>query len=47
MVPGGDPRRARGVPECLGSAIGVVMLLILLAVTLGYLRILRREGEEL
>ncbi|MFD0030595.1 carbohydrate ABC transporter permease [Streptomyces sp. NPDC127172] len=31
----------------LGSAIGVVMLLILLAVTLGYLRILRRRGEEL
>lgn len=28
----------------LGSAIGVVMLLILLAVTLGYLRILRRRG---
>ncbi|MEU7044547.1 sugar ABC transporter permease [Streptomyces varsoviensis] len=31
----------------LGSAIGVVMLLILLAVTLGYLRLLRRQGEEL
>ncbi|MFB7994339.1 carbohydrate ABC transporter permease [Streptomyces sp. NPDC056002] len=31
----------------LGSAIGVVMLLILLAVTLGHLRILRRRGEEL
>ncbi|MEU2062754.1 sugar ABC transporter permease [Streptomyces sp. NPDC013455] len=31
----------------LGSAIGVVMLLILLAVTLGYLRLLRRHGEEL
>ncbi|WP_261800808.1 carbohydrate ABC transporter permease [Streptomyces sp. PBH53] len=31
----------------LGSAIGVVMLLILLAVTLGYLRLLRRRGEEL
>ncbi|WP_259471971.1 carbohydrate ABC transporter permease [Streptomyces shenzhenensis] len=31
----------------LGSAIGVVMLLILLAVTLGYLRSLRRQGEEL
>ncbi|CAM5734019.1 Sugar ABC transporter permease OS=Streptomyces alboniger OX=132473 GN=CP975_23845 PE=3 SV=1 [Streptomyces alboniger] len=34
--------------ECsLGSAIGVVMLLILLAVTLVYLRLLRRQGEEL
>ncbi|MFE2044879.1 carbohydrate ABC transporter permease [Streptomyces sp. NPDC059477] len=31
----------------LGSAIGVVMLLILLAVTLIYLRLLRRQGEEL
>lgn len=31
----------------LGSAIGVVMLLILLTVTLGYLRILCRQGEEL
>ncbi|WP_017237033.1 carbohydrate ABC transporter permease [Streptomyces sp. SS] len=31
----------------LGSAIGVVMLLILLAVTLVYLRLLRRQGEEL
>ncbi|MEU5363156.1 sugar ABC transporter permease [Streptomyces sp. NPDC005925] len=31
----------------LGSAIGVVMLLILLAVTLVYLRLLRRRGEEL
>ncbi|MGW1376641.1 carbohydrate ABC transporter permease [Streptomyces sp. NPDC002446] len=31
----------------LGSAIGVVMLLILLAVTLAYLRLLRRQGEEL
>jgi len=31
----------------LGSAIGVVTLLILLAVTLGYLRLLRRQGEEL
>lgn len=31
----------------LGSAIGVVMLLILLTVTLAYLRILRRQGEEL
>ncbi|MFG2604276.1 carbohydrate ABC transporter permease [Streptomyces sp. NPDC048514] len=31
----------------LGSAIGVVMLLLLLAVTLGYLRLLRRRGEEL
>ncbi|GAB1339421.1 sugar ABC transporter permease [Streptomyces sp. E-15] len=31
----------------LGSAIGVVMLLMLLAVTLGYLRLLRRQGEEL
>ncbi|WP_424217439.1 carbohydrate ABC transporter permease (plasmid) [Streptomyces sp. BI20] len=31
----------------LGSAIGVVMLLILLAVTLLYLRLLRRQGEEL
>jgi N,N'-diacetylchitobiose transport system permease protein len=30
----------------LGSAIGVVMLLILLAVTLMYLRLLRRQGEE-
>lgn len=30
----------------LGSAIGVVMLLILLAVTLVYLRLLRRSGEE-
>ncbi|MGW4908129.1 carbohydrate ABC transporter permease [Streptomyces sp. NPDC004270] len=31
----------------LGAAIGVVTLLILLAVTLGYLRLLRRQGEEL
>ncbi|MGP3983299.1 carbohydrate ABC transporter permease [Streptomyces sp. KR80] len=31
----------------LGSAIGVVMLLILLVVTLGYLRLLRRQGHEL
>jgi N,N'-diacetylchitobiose transport system permease protein len=31
----------------LGAAIGVVMLLILLVVTLGYLRLLRRQGEEL
>ncbi|MET8179469.1 sugar ABC transporter permease [Streptomyces sp. NPDC005336] len=31
----------------LGSAIGVVMLVILLAVTLVYLRLLRRQGEEL
>ncbi|GAA2091024.1 sugar ABC transporter permease [Streptomyces albiaxialis] len=31
----------------LGSAIGVVMLLILLGVTLVYLRLLRRNGEEL
>ncbi|WP_016908417.1 carbohydrate ABC transporter permease [Streptomyces xiaopingdaonensis] len=31
----------------LGSAIGVVMLLILLAVVLVYLRLLRRGGEEL
>lgn len=31
----------------LGSAIGVVMLVILLAVTLVYLRRLRRQGEEL
>ncbi|WP_051754015.1 carbohydrate ABC transporter permease [Streptomyces achromogenes] len=31
----------------LGSAIGVVMLLLLLAVTLGYLRLLRRQGEDL
>lgn len=31
----------------LGSAIGVVMLLLLLAVTLAYLRLLRRQGEEL
>ncbi|GAB3646363.1 carbohydrate ABC transporter permease [Streptomyces sparsus] len=31
----------------LGSAIGVVMLLILLAVTLVYLRLIRRKGEEL
>ncbi|MFF3556542.1 carbohydrate ABC transporter permease [Streptomyces tsukubensis] len=31
----------------LGSAIGVVMLLILLAVTLVYLRLMRRQGEEL
>lgn len=31
----------------LGSAIGVVMLLILLVVTLVYLRLLRRRGEEL
>ncbi|MFD7664480.1 carbohydrate ABC transporter permease [Streptomyces sp. NPDC059788] len=30
----------------LGSAIGIVMLLILLAVTLVYLRLLRRQGEE-
>ncbi|MFG2872005.1 carbohydrate ABC transporter permease [Streptomyces sp. NPDC048338] len=31
----------------LGSAIGVVMLLILLAVTLVHLRLMRRQGEEL
>ncbi|MGW7352443.1 carbohydrate ABC transporter permease [Streptomyces sp. NPDC054784] len=31
----------------LGSAIGVVMLLILLGVTLVYLRLLRRRGEDL
>ncbi|MBB1252491.1 carbohydrate ABC transporter permease [Streptomyces alkaliterrae] len=31
----------------LGSAIGVVMLLILLVVTLVYLRVIRRKGEEL
>ncbi|UWP87488.1 sugar ABC transporter permease [Dactylosporangium fulvum] len=31
----------------LGSAIGVVMMLILLGVTLVYLRALRREGEAL
>ncbi|MCT7353809.1 sugar ABC transporter permease [Streptomyces sp. 15-116A] len=31
----------------LGAAIGVVMLLILLGVTLVYLRLLRRQGEEL
>lgn len=31
----------------LGSAIGVVMLVILLAVTLVYLRLVRRQGEEL
>ncbi|MGM9385388.1 ABC transporter permease subunit [Streptomyces antibioticus] len=31
----------------LGSAIGVVMLVLLLAVTLVYLRLLRRQGEEL
>lgn len=31
----------------VGSAIGVVMLLILLAVTLIHLRLLRRQGEEL
>ncbi|MEV5592789.1 sugar ABC transporter permease [Streptomyces sp. NPDC052496] len=31
----------------LGSAIGIVMLLILLAVTLVHLRLLRRQGEEL
>ncbi|WP_128802084.1 MULTISPECIES: sugar ABC transporter permease [unclassified Streptomyces] len=31
----------------LGSAIGIVMLLLLLAVTLVYLRLLRRQGEEL
>ncbi|MGW0704962.1 carbohydrate ABC transporter permease [Streptomyces sp. NPDC002643] len=31
----------------LGSAIGVVMLLILLVITLVYLRLLRRQGEEL
>ncbi|MGX1567522.1 carbohydrate ABC transporter permease [Streptomyces sp. NPDC055506] len=31
----------------LGSAIGIVMLLILLAVTLVYLRLLRRQGEKL
>ncbi|MFD5324307.1 carbohydrate ABC transporter permease [Streptomyces sp. NPDC127092] len=30
----------------LGSAIGVVMLLILLAVTLVHLRLMRRQGEE-
>ncbi|MFI8320746.1 carbohydrate ABC transporter permease [Streptomyces sp. NPDC085529] len=31
----------------LGAAIGVVMLLLLLAVTLVYLRLLRRQGEDL
>lgn len=31
----------------LGAAIGVVMLVILLGVTLVYLRLLRRKGEEL
>lgn len=31
----------------LGSAIGIVMLLILLTVTLVYLRLMRRQGEEL
>lgn len=31
----------------LGAAIGVVMLVLLLAVTLVYLRLLRRQGEEL
>ncbi|GAA4917701.1 carbohydrate ABC transporter permease [Streptomyces coeruleoprunus] len=31
----------------LGAAIGVVMLLVLLAVTLVYLRLLRRQGEDL
>ncbi|MFF8829847.1 carbohydrate ABC transporter permease [Streptomyces sp. NPDC015131] len=31
----------------LGAAIGVVMLLILLAVTLVHLRLMRRQGEEL
>lgn len=31
----------------LGSAIGVIMLVILLGVTLVYLRLLRRRGEEL
>ncbi|MFI9200034.1 carbohydrate ABC transporter permease [Streptomyces sp. NPDC053048] len=31
----------------LGSAIGVVMLLVLLAVTLVHLRLLRRQGEEI
>nr|WP_180218264.1 sugar ABC transporter permease [Streptomyces albus] len=31
----------------LGAAIGVVMLLILLAVTLLYLKLLRRNGEEI
>ncbi|MCY0955523.1 carbohydrate ABC transporter permease [Streptomyces sp. H27-H5] len=31
----------------LGSAIGIVMLLILLAVTLVHLRLMRRQGEEL
>ncbi|MEV5142658.1 sugar ABC transporter permease [Streptomyces syringium] len=31
----------------LGSAIGVVMLLILLTVTISYLRLLRRQGEEI
>ncbi|UNS97256.1 sugar ABC transporter permease [Streptomyces tubbatahanensis] len=31
----------------LGSAIGVVMLLILLSVTLLYLKLLRRNGEEI
>ncbi|GGP35063.1 carbohydrate ABC transporter permease [Saccharothrix coeruleofusca] len=31
----------------LGAAIGVVMTLLLLLVTLGYLRALRRSGEEL
>jgi N,N'-diacetylchitobiose transport system permease protein len=31
----------------MGSAIGVVMTLLLLAVTVGYLRALRRSGEPL
>lgn len=36
-----------GSEYSLGSAIGVVMLVILLAVTLVYLRFMRREGREL
>ncbi|MEV1020869.1 sugar ABC transporter permease [Streptomyces sp. NPDC050264] len=36
-----------GSEYSLGSAIGVVMLVILLAVTLVYLRLMRREGREL
>ncbi|MET7860048.1 sugar ABC transporter permease [Streptomyces sp. NPDC005318] len=31
----------------LGSAVGIVMLLILLTASLGYLRLLRRQGEQL
>ncbi|WP_420033898.1 carbohydrate ABC transporter permease [Streptomyces sp. cg28] len=36
-----------GSEYSLGSAIGVVMLVILLVVTLVYLRLMRREGREL